>query len=107
GVAIPGMLSFLIYGDTEKPVTGLNNFPENERPPVNIVFQSYHLMVAIGFFLIGVTVLGTFLWWRGKLFDHKWLLWGFVLSVLGPQIANQIGCITAEVGRQPWIVYGP
>jgi len=106
GIAIPGMLSFLIYGDTEKPVTGLNNFPENERPPVNIVFQSYHLMVAIGFFLIGVTMLGTFLWWRGKLFDHKWLLWVFVFSVLGPQIANQIGWITAEVGRQPWIVYG-
>jgi len=106
GVAIPGMLSFLIYGDTEKPVTGLNFFPEDERPPVNIVFQSYHFMVAIGVFLIGVALLGAFLWWRGKLFDHKWLLWVFVFAVLGPQIANQIGWITAEVGRQPWIVYG-
>ena len=46
------------------------------------------------------------MWWRGKLFNHKWLLWIFVFSVLGPQIANQVGWITAEVGRQPWIVYG-
>lgn len=105
GFAIPGLLSYLIYGDSEKPVAGLNSFPRDEIPPVNIVFQAYHIMVAIGFFLIGVSVLGVFLWWRGKLFDHKWLLWVFVFSVLGPQIANQVGWITAEVGRQPWIVY--
>lgn len=106
GIAIPGMLSYLIYGDTREPVKGLNAFPPDERPPVNIVFQSYHSMVAIGFFLIAVSVLGVFLWWRGKLFNHRWLLWVFVFSVLGPQIANQVGWITAEVGRQPWIVYG-
>lgn len=106
GIAVPGMLSFLIYGDFETPVIGLNAFPEDERPPVNIVFQSYHLMVAIGFYLIAISVLGVFLWWRGKLFNYKWLLWIFVFSVLAPQIANQIGWIVAEVGRQPWIVYG-
>jgi cytochrome d ubiquinol oxidase subunit I len=106
GIGVPGMLSYLIYGDTQKPVKGLNAFPPDERPPVNIVFQAYHLMVAIGVFLILITVLGIFLWWRGKLFNHKWLLWIFVFSVLGPQIANQVGWITAEVGRQPWIVYG-
>jgi len=106
GIAIPGMLSYLIYGDTQKPVKGLNAFSPDERPPVNIVFQAYHLMVAIGIFLIVITVLGVFLWWRGKLFNHRWLLWIFVFSVLGPQIANQVGWIAAEVGRQPWIVYG-
>ncbi len=106
GIGIPGMLSYLIYGDNQKPVKGLNAFPEDETPPVNIVFQAYHLMVAIGFFLIAVSVLGVFLWWRGKLFNHRWLLWVFVLAVLGPQIANQVGWIVAEVGRQPWIVYG-
>lgn len=106
GVAIPGMLSYLIGWDTNQKVTGLNSFPENERPPVNIVFQSYHLMVAIGFTLIGLSVLGIFFWWKGILFKQKWLLWIFVFSVLLPQIANQIGWITAEVGRQPWIVYG-
>lgn len=106
GIAIPGMLSLMIGGTTEQKVTGLNSFPEDERPPVNIVFQAYHLMVAIGFSLIGISLLGLFFWWRGTLFEKKWMLWIFVFSVLGPQIANQVGWITAEVGRQPWIVYG-
>jgi cytochrome d ubiquinol oxidase subunit I len=106
GMAVPGMLSYLIGGTTEQIVTGLNSIPEDERPPVNIVFQAYHLMVAIGFGLIGISLLGLFFWWRGTLFKKKWMLWIFVFSVLGPQIANQVGWITAEVGRQPWIVYG-
>ncbi len=106
GVKIPGMLSYLIYGDTQKPVIGLNAFSPSDRPPVNIVFQSYHLMVAVGFSLIAISVIGIFFWWRGSLFKKKWLLWIFIFSVLGPQIANQLGWISAEVGRQPWIVYG-
>ena len=106
GIALPGMLSYLIGFDTDTKVTGLNSFKEEDRPPVNIVFQSYHLMVAIGFTLIAISLLGVFFWWRGTLFKQKWLMWIFVFSVLLPQIANQIGWITAEVGRQPWIVYG-
>lgn len=106
GLALPGMLSYLIGFDTNTKVTGLNSFKEEDRPPVNIVFQSYHLMVAIGFALIAISLLGIFFWWRGTLFRQRWLLWIFVFSVLLPQIANQIGWITAEVGRQPWIVYG-
>jgi cytochrome d ubiquinol oxidase subunit I len=106
GVAVPGMLSYLIGFDTNTKVTGLNSFKEEDRPPVNIVFQAYHLMVAIGFALIAISLLGIFFWWRGTLFKQKWLMWIFVFSVLLPQIANQIGWITAEVGRQPWIVYG-
>ncbi len=105
GVAIPGLLSYLIYGDSHKPVTGLNAFNKNDIPPVNIVFQSYHLMVAIGFTLIAISLFSIFLWWRKKLFDHKWFLYVLVFSVLGPQLANQLGWISAEVGRQPWIVY--
>ena len=106
GVKIPGMLSYLIYGDVNRPVTGLNAFAPENRPPVNIVFQAYHIMVAIGITLIFLTILGIFLWRRKKLFSYKWVLWIFVFSVLGPQLANQLGWITAEVGRQPWIVYG-
>lgn len=105
GVAIPGLLSYLIYGDSHKPVKGLNSFNKNDIPPVNIVFQSYHLMVAIGFTLIAISLFSIFLWWRKKLFDHKWFLYVLVFSVLGPQLANQLGWISAEVGRQPWIVY--
>jgi len=106
GIAIPGMLSFLIHGDPTVPIRGLDSFPKDETPPVNITFQTYHLMVAIGFSLIGLTLISLFLWWRGKLFTSILWLKILVVSVLLPQIANQIGWYTAEIGRQPWIVYG-
>ncbi len=111
GIALPGMLSWLTYGDANRPVTGLDQFPPSDRPPVNFVFQTYHAMVVIGFGLIGLSLLGIFLWWRGLLFTdapwvRKFVLPLMVLSVLGPQLANQLGWFSAEVGRQPWIVYG-
>lgn len=106
GVAVPNMLSYLIYGDGSKEVTGLSAFPEDERPPVNIVFQTYHIMVAIGFGLIAISLFGAFLWWRNKLYDYKWFLYVLIFAVLLPQFANQLGWFSAEVGRQPWIVYG-
>lgn len=106
GIAIPGMLSFLVHGDPSVPIRGLDSFPKDETPPVNITFQTYHLMVAIGFALIGIPLISIFLWWRGKLFTSFLWLKILVASVLLPQIANQIGWYTAEIGRQPWIVYG-
>ncbi len=105
GVKIPGMLSFLLYFDASKPVTGLNEFAKEDRPPVNLVFQTYHIMIAIGMFFIAFTLFGVFLLWRGKLFDNKWFLKISVLTVLLPHIGNQVGWVSAEVGRQPWIVY--
>lgn len=107
GVKIPGGLSFLTHWDFNAPVRGLNSFPEDERPTaLNAIFQFYHLMVAIGMILILLTLYASFQWWRGKLFDQKWLLWVFVAAVLLPQIANQVGWFSAEMGRQPWVVYG-
>lgn len=106
GIAIPSLLSYLIGFSSDTEIKGLNDFPADERPPVNIVFQAYHLMVVIGFLLIMISSIGVFYWWKGTLFSKKWLLRVFVFSVLLPQIANQIGWIVAEVGRQPWIVYG-
>lgn len=107
GLAIPGGLSFLLDQDFEAPVTGLNAFPDDERPSqVNAVFQFYHLMVAIGMFLIALTLYASFLLWKKKLFTKKWLLWFFVFTALLPQIANQVGWFSAEMGRQPWVVYG-
>lgn len=106
GLQIPGFLSWLIYFDTQTPVAGLETFPPGDRPPVNLVFQSYHIMVGVGMALIGLSLLGLFLWWRRKLFTHSWFLWICVFSVILPQIANQMGWFSAEVGRQPWIVYG-
>ena len=107
GLAIPGGLSFLIDQNFETPVTGLNAFPEEDRPSqINAVFQFYHLMIAIGMFLIALSLYGCYLLWRKKLFQKRWLLWVFVFTALLPQIANQVGWFAAEMGRQPWVVYG-
>jgi len=107
GLGLPGGLSFLVHQDFEAPITGLNAFAEEDRPgQVNAVFQFYHIMIAIGMFLIALTFYACFLWWKSKLFDTKWLMWIFSFSVILPQIANQAGWFAAEMGRQPWIVYG-
>lgn len=107
GLKIPGGLSFLIDQKFDAPVTGLKAFPEEDRPgQLNAVFQFYHIMISIGIMLIMLTLYASFLWWKGKLFDKKWLLWVFSFSVILPQIANQVGWFSAEMGRQPWVVYG-
>ncbi|MEL7249217.1 MAG: cytochrome ubiquinol oxidase subunit I [Bacteroidota bacterium] len=107
GIKIPGGLSFLTHWDFEAPVKGLNYFKADERPTaLNAIFQFYHLMVAIGMILIGLSLYAGWQWWRGKLFDQRWLLQVFVWAVLLPQIANQVGWFAAEMGRQPWVVYG-
>jgi len=107
GLKVPGGLSFMIHQDFSTPITGLNSFPEEDRPSqVNAIFQFYHIMVAIGMFLIALSLFAVWRWKRGKLFDKKWLLWTFVFTALLPQIANQFGWFAAEMGRQPWVVYG-
>ncbi|MFC4739601.1 cytochrome ubiquinol oxidase subunit I [Flavobacterium ponti] len=107
GLGLPGGLSFLVHQDFKAPITGLNAFPEEDRPSqVNAVFQFYHIMISIGMFLIALTFYASFLWWKGKLFETKWIMWIFSFSVILPQIANQVGWFAAEMGRQPWIVYG-
>ena len=106
GVKIPNGLSYMIHYDTAAPVIGLDQYPVEDRPgQVNAVFQFYHIMVAIGMFLIALTLYASFLLWRGKLYNKRWLLHIFVWSVLLPQIGNQVGWFAAEMGRQPWIVY--
>lgn len=106
GAQIPGMLSLLVHGTTAKPVAGLLSFPRRDWPPVLAVFQTYHAMVAIGFFLILITWSGVFFWRRGTLFEQRWLLWIYVFAVLGPVLANELGWFSAELGRQPWAVQG-
>ena len=107
GIKIPGGLSFLTQYDFNKPVKGLNAFKPDERPTqVNTIFQFYHIMVAIGMFMIGLTVYASWLSFKNKLFEKRWLMWVFVWAVLGPQIANQTGWFAAEMGRHPWVVYG-
>lgn len=107
GIAVPKGLTFLLHQDFKTPVRGLDSFPKDEQPTaLNAIFQFYHLMVSIGMTLIGLSLLGLFLLWRNKLYQQKWLLKIFVLSVILPQMANQFGWFAAEMGRQPWVVYG-
>ena len=107
GLKIPGGLSLLVHLDINEPVAGLNSIPEDERPSaVNAVFQFYHIMVAIGLLLIAISVFATIQWWRGKIFKQRWLLWILAFAVILPQLSNQLGWFAAEMGRQPWVVYG-
>jgi cytochrome d ubiquinol oxidase subunit I len=111
GLKIPNGLSLLRHHDAAGEVIGLDEFEKEDRPPLQLTFQSFHVMVAMGGLIILVGWWGMFLWWRGTLFDpSRWMtkvyLLVVVFSVLLPQVANQTGWIAAEVGRQPWIVYG-
>lgn len=105
GLTFPRVGSMLLAWDPTKPVTGLDKIPVNERPMVQPVFQLYHLMVACGFAMAGLMAIAAVKWWRGTLWNSKWCLRALVLAVILPQIGNQAGWFTAEMGRQPWIVY--
>jgi cytochrome d ubiquinol oxidase subunit I len=106
-VAIPGGLSFLLHDDFETPVLGLDRIRPEDRPPVLLPFVSYRAMVGLGIAFIGLTLLASVLHWRRRLFETRWLLWGFVFAVGGAMVANQAGWVAAEVGRQPWVVQPP
>lgn len=106
-VAIPGGLGLLLHGDSTRSVVGLDRFRPEDRPPVFLSFQAYHLMVGLGFFFIGLTLLASLLRWRGRLYETRWLLWVFVPAVALPILSNELGWVAAEVGRQPWIVHPP
>jgi cytochrome d ubiquinol oxidase subunit I len=104
GVAIPSLLSYLAYGDSSAAVKGLDQVPVTDRPNVSAVFQTYHLMVMMWGIMFVLSLVGVFAWIRGTLFTKRWLLWLLAFSVFCPQIANQAGWVTAEMGRYPWIV---
>lgn len=103
-IAIPGLLSLLTYGDAAHPVRGLNTFPKEDLPPVGIVFQAYHLMIFMWALIVVAAILGIWVWKRRERVG-RWPLYFLIASVLFPQIANQAGWFTAEIGRQPWVVY--
>jgi cytochrome d ubiquinol oxidase subunit I len=104
-VAVPGLLSFLAFNDFDAEVLGLDKFPREYWPPVLLTFTTYRIMVGLGMLFIALTLFASFLRWRGTLFQKRWLMWVFVIGVLGPILSNQLGWISAEVGRQPWVVH--
>ncbi|EMB17105.1 cytochrome ubiquinol oxidase subunit I [Rhodopirellula europaea] len=105
GVQLPYLLSLMVYNDPTIPVPAMDQIPEEERPPVWLPFQTFHLMVGLGTLMIVVSAAGCWFWFRGTLLEHRKLMWAIVLMPLAAMTANQAGWITAEVGRQPWIVY--
>lgn len=105
GIEIPKLLSFLLFGDSDAEVKGLDQFPQKDWPNVQAVFQTYHLMIATWGLMFITTVMALWMWYRGTLFQRPWMLGWMVFTVLLPQIGNQAGWVSAEMGRYPWIVY--
>ncbi|MGE5591601.1 MAG: cytochrome ubiquinol oxidase subunit I [Bacillota bacterium] len=106
GITVPGLLSLLLTLNLNGEVAGLDQFAPADRPPVQFTFQSYHLMVLLGVYFIALAGVAMYLLWRGRLENHPGLLKTLVYSAPLPVVASQLGWMAAEVGRQPWIVYG-
>ncbi len=105
-LAIPNLLSLLTRFDANARIEGLEEYPRDVWPPVGATFTTYHLMVGLGTLMLLVMLLGVLAWWRGRLDRWRWLLVALVVATPAPLIAVQLGWATAEIGRQPWIVYG-
>ncbi|HLK13057.1 MAG TPA: cytochrome ubiquinol oxidase subunit I [Candidatus Binatia bacterium] len=106
-LVIPRMLSFLTYRRWRAEVKGLDAYPPQDRPDnVPLLYYSYHIMVGLGTIFIAVMVLAAWMLWRGTLYRSRAMLWTLMLSLPFPYIANTAGWITAEVGRQPWLIHG-
>jgi len=106
-LAVPGMLSMLTYRRWNAHVHGLDAFPKQDWPDnIPLLYFSYHIMVGLGTIFIAVMVVSALLLWRGRLYHANWMLWILMLSAPLPYIANTAGWMTAELGRQPWLVYG-
>jgi cytochrome d ubiquinol oxidase subunit I len=106
GFSIPCLLSFLAYQDVNAVVQGLDSFAPAPTPPINLVFQVYHVMINLGPVLAGIGGLaGVWFAWNRRIFRSRFVLWLLVLSVFMAEIAVTSGWWTAEIGRQPWVVY--
>lgn len=103
-LAIPKLLSLLTYHDPEAEIKGLDTVPKEDWPNVQMVFQMYHLMIFVWGTMLLTVLIALWKWWRGTLFTSRWALILLAWSVLFPQLGNQAGWITAEMGRYPWIV---
>src|SRR5262249_54340235 len=106
-VVLPWVLSFVAYGTFSADVRGLDAFPPDTWPDnIEFLYYSFHIMVGLGTLLIAVMAIAAILLWRGLIDVMRPVLWVLVLAVPFPFIANTAGWMTAEFGRQPWLVYG-
>ena len=105
-IQVARLLSFMTFGDWNAPIQGLDEFPKQDWPPIAISFLSYHNMVLLGTLMLLVMAFGAYYLWQRTIFRRPFWLRAAVLATPLPIIAIQLGWATAEVGRQPWIVYG-
>jgi cytochrome d ubiquinol oxidase subunit I len=106
-IVVPGALSFLTYRRWGAAVKGLKDFPRDQWPDnIPLLYYSYHIMVGLGTLLIALALLCAWSLWRGRLFENRALLWALMLALPFPYIATTAGWMTAELGRQPWLIYG-
>ncbi len=106
-IEVPGALSFLAYGTFQSYVHGLEEYPEDAWPDnIELLYYSFHVMITLGTIFILLMAYAGFQNWRGRLVSSNWLLWVLMLAFPFPYIANTLGWMTAELGRQPWLVYG-
>jgi cytochrome bd ubiquinol oxidase subunit I len=104
-ISVPRLLSLLIHFDPNGRVQGLDEFPDDEKPPVLITYLTYHLMIGLGSFFALLAIVGAILLATKRIYESSWFLWILVLSIPLPLIANELGWMSAEIGRQPWVVY--
>jgi cytochrome d ubiquinol oxidase subunit I len=106
-VELPGALSFLAYGHFGSYVHGLDEYPTNIWPDnIELLYYSFHLMITLGTIFIVIMAFANFQNWRGRLESSAWLLWLLMLAFPFPYVANTLGWMTTELGRQPWLIYG-
>ncbi len=106
-IELPAVLSWIAYGDFSANVQGLTAFPEHDWPGnIELLYYAFHVMVGLGTIFMGIMALATLLLWRGTLHAQRWMLWILTLAFPFPFIANTAGWMAAELGRQPWLVYG-
>ncbi|MDR3738770.1 MAG: cytochrome ubiquinol oxidase subunit I [Terracidiphilus sp.] len=106
-IVVNDLLSFLIYGTTKAEVKGLDQIPRDQWPTaLPLLYYAYHIMAGLGTYFIALMIVAAFLLWRGHIYRARWMLWLLLISFPLPYIANTAGWMTAEIGRQPWLIYG-
>ena len=106
GLKLPDGLSLILGLSPNRVITGLDSVPPSDRPPVQIVFQTWHLMIGVGIILVLIMIVGLYLWWRKTLERSRWYLRVLQLAIPLPMVATTLGWMTTEIGRQPWVVEG-
>jgi cytochrome d ubiquinol oxidase subunit I len=106
-IVVGDVLSFLIYGTTSATVVGLDQIPRDQWPDAQpLLYYAYHIMAGLGTWFVLLMIVAAFQLWRGKLYATRWVMWALLLTFPLPYVANTAGWMTAELGRQPWLIYG-